>query len=173
MGHKGHMMLASSVIHKAEQVGGDPYFVVSRTVGKDDPLTPEEKIYIYKKVFPKEAGIFHTGPNLNSILTNLSGQYKNVVLVLGEDQVQEFQWLMRPNKQGELNYKSYGLSSLQIIARQEGCTISEASRFAEGFTGNSSSTLRGKYLSGRSLPKKQRHYSGGSSLGSIRRSYGA
>ena len=44
MGHKGHMMLASSVITKAKEVGGDPYFVVSRTVGKDDPITPEEKL---------------------------------------------------------------------------------------------------------------------------------
>ena len=42
MGHKGHMMLASSVISKAKEVNGDPYFVVSRTVGKDDPITPDE-----------------------------------------------------------------------------------------------------------------------------------
>ena len=119
MGHKGHMLLARAVIIQARQLNATPFFFVSETMGKDDPLTPEEKIYIYKKVFPKEAGIFHTGPNLNSILTNLSSQYKNIVLVLGEDQVQEFQWLMRPNKQGELNYKSYGLNSLQIIARQQ------------------------------------------------------
>ena len=51
MGHKGHMMLASSVITQAGKVGGDPYFVVSKTVGKDDPITPDEKIAIYKKVF--------------------------------------------------------------------------------------------------------------------------
>jgi hypothetical protein len=119
MGHKGHMLLARAVIIQAQQLHATPFFFVSETMGKDDPLTPEEKIYIYKKVFPKEASIFHTGPNLNSILTNLSGQYKNVVLVLGEDQVTEFQWLMKPNKQGEVNYKSYGLDSLQIIARQQ------------------------------------------------------
>lgn len=51
MGHKGHMMLASSVVTKAKEAGGDPYFVVSRTVGKDDPITPEEKLAIYKKYF--------------------------------------------------------------------------------------------------------------------------
>jgi hypothetical protein len=118
MGHKGHMLLARAVIIQAQQLKASPLFFVSETMGKDDPLTPEEKIYIYKKVFPQEAGIFHTGPSLNSIFTNISSQYKNIVLVLGEDQVQEFQWLMKPNKQGELNYKSYGLDSLQIIARQ-------------------------------------------------------
>jgi hypothetical protein len=119
MGHKGHMLLARAVIIQAQQLKAAPLFFVSETMGKDDPLTPEEKIYIYKKVFPQEAGIFHTGPSLNSIFTNISSQYKNIVLVLGEDQVQEFQWLMKPNKQGELNYKSYGLDSLQIIARQQ------------------------------------------------------
>lgn len=119
MGHKGHMLLARAVIIQAQQLKAAPLFFVSETMGKDDPLTPEEKIYIYKKVFPQEAGIFHTGPSLNSIFTNISSQYKNIVLVLGEDQVQEFQWLMKQNKQGELNYKSYGLDSLQIIARQQ------------------------------------------------------
>ena len=74
MGHKGHMLLARAVIVQAQQLNATPFFFVSQTMGKEDPLTPEEKIYIYKKVFPKEAGIFHTGPNLNSILTNLSGQ---------------------------------------------------------------------------------------------------
>ena len=119
MGHKGHMLLARAVIIQAQQLNATPLFFVSETMGKDDPLTPEEKIYIYKKVFPQQASIFHTGPSLNAIFTNISSQYKNIVLVLGEDQVQEFQWLMKPNKQGELNYKSYGLDSLQIIARQQ------------------------------------------------------
>ena len=44
MGHKGHMYLANAVIHKSQEVHGDPYFVVSRTVGKDDPIYPEEKM---------------------------------------------------------------------------------------------------------------------------------
>ena len=84
MGHKGHMMLASSVITHAEQLGGDPYFVVSRTYGPDDPLQPEEKLAIYRKVFPKKGHIFQTAtdelPDLTRVLTNLNGQgYKNVM----------------------------------------------------------------------------------------------
>ncbi len=58
MGHKGHMYLADAVITQARDMGADPYFFVSKTVGKDDPIYPEEKIQIYQKVFPQQATIF-------------------------------------------------------------------------------------------------------------------
>ncbi len=60
MGHKGHMMLASSVLTQARDTNGDPYFVISRTMGKDDPLSPEEKLQIYNKVFPDNPKVFNT-----------------------------------------------------------------------------------------------------------------
>jgi hypothetical protein len=119
MGHKGHMLLAQAVIVQAQESKAKPFFFVSEKIGKDDPLTPEEKLYIYKKVFPQYAGIFNAGQSLNQIFPGLSSQYKNIVLVLGEDQVQEFQWLVRPDKSGAVPYQSYGLESLQIIARQQ------------------------------------------------------
>jgi hypothetical protein len=119
MGHKGHMLLAQAVIVQAQQLKATPFFFVSEKIGKDDPLTPEEKLYIYKKVFPQYAGIFNAGQSLNQIFPSLSSKYKNIVLVLGEDQVQEFQWLMRPDKSGTIPYQNFGLESLQIISRQQ------------------------------------------------------
>ena len=119
MGHKGHMLLARAVIVQAQQLNATPFFFVSQTMGKDDPLTPEEKLFIYKKVFPKYAGIFHSGDTLANVLTQVGQKYKNVVLVLGEDQVQPFQWLVKPDKSGNVPYQSYGLNSLQIISRQQ------------------------------------------------------
>jgi len=119
MGHKGHMLLAQAVIVQAQELKATPFFFVSETMGKDDPLTPEEKLFIYKKVFPQYAGIFHAGSTLASVLTSVGQQYKNVLLVLGEDQVQPFQWLMKPDKSGNVPYQSYGLESLQIISRQQ------------------------------------------------------
>jgi len=72
MGHRGHMYLADAVITQAEETDADPYFVVSRTIGKDDPITPEEKLHLYKKVFPKMEHIFHAAsdelPDLNRVL---------------------------------------------------------------------------------------------------------
>ena len=64
-------------------------------------------------------------------------------------------------------------NSLQIISQQEGCDIREAAKFAERTLGHSVQTVSGKHLSGRRLPTKQRHNSGGSTVGTIRRSRGA
>ena len=63
-------------------------------------------------------------------------------------------------------------NSIQIICHQEGLTVYEAKRFAEGITGQVSNEVRGKYSSGRRLPKKQGHTSGGGTSGIIRRSRG-
>ena len=125
MGHKGHMMLASSVITKAKEVGGDPYFVVSRTVGKDDPLTADEKLAIYKKVFPQQGHVFQAAsddiPNLTFVLTDLNKQgYDSAVVVVGADQVKAFQYLKnynnKPDKSGNIAFK---FNNLEIISRQE------------------------------------------------------
>ena len=125
MGHKGHMYLASSVITHAKQLGADPYFVVSRTVGKDDPINPEEKLAIYKKVFPEQGHIFQTAtddiPDLTRVLSNLNQQgYTSVTIVLGADQVKAFQYLKnyngKANKAGDIPYT---FDKLDVISRQE------------------------------------------------------
>ena len=124
MGHKGHMMLASSVITHAEELGGDPYFVVSRTYGPDDPLQPEEKLAIYRKVFPEKGHIFQTAtdelPDLTRVLSNLNQQgYTDAVVVVGADQKTAFQYLNayngKPNKKGEM---PFSFDSLNVISRQ-------------------------------------------------------
>lgn len=123
MGHKGHMMLASSVITQAKKINGDPYFVVSRTVGKDDPVYPEEKIAIYKKVFPDQSHIFQTAtdelPDLTKVLSNLNKQgYKNATVVLGDEESKDFQFLKqyngKPNKKGEV---IYDFENFNVIGR--------------------------------------------------------
>jgi hypothetical protein len=125
MGHLGHMYLASSVITQANESQADPYFVVSRTVGKDDPLTPAEKLSIYKRVFAEHKQIFQStsdaAPDLNRILGKLQEHgYKKVVVVLGEDQVQSFQYLKNYNgkttKKGEVLYT---FESIDVISRQQ------------------------------------------------------
>jgi hypothetical protein len=135
MGHKGHMMLASSVITHAEELEGDPYFVVSRTYGPDDPLQPEEKLAIYRKVFPEKGHIFQTAtdelPDLTRVLTNLNNQgYRNAVVVVGADQKTAFQYLNtyngKPNKKGDI---PFNFDNLEVISRQE---TNDPSREEEG-----------------------------------------
>jgi hypothetical protein len=135
MGHKGHMYLASSVITQAEEQGADPYFVVSRTVGKDDPIKPEEKMQIYKKVFPKHGHIFHTAtdemPDLTRVLSQLDRHgYTDVTVVVGADQVKGLSYVKQyngvPDKAGKI---PFSFNSLNVIARQE---TNDPSREEEG-----------------------------------------
>jgi hypothetical protein len=120
MGHKGHMYLADAVIQQATDMKADPYFFVSKTVGKDDPIFPEEKVRIYQKVFPQHAPIFTPEGNLNQALEQLVQLgYQGVVVVVGADQKQAFQYLEKPNKEGVPVYQSMGLKKLKVISRQE------------------------------------------------------
>ena len=135
MGHKGHMYLASSVITQADELGADPYFVVSRTVGKDDPIKPEEKMQIYKKVFPQHGHIFHTAtdemPDLTRVLAHLDRHgYTDVTVVVGADQVKGLSYVKQyngvPDKAGKI---PFSFNSLNVIARQE---TNDPSREEEG-----------------------------------------
>lgn len=120
MGHSGHMYLADAVITQAADMKADPYFFVSKTVGKDDPLLPEEKLGIYQTVFPQQKNIFTAEGNLNQALQELAKLgYQGVVLVVGADQKESFKYLEKPNKEGVPVYQSFGFSKLKVISRQE------------------------------------------------------
>lgn len=124
MGHTGHDALVTAIIHQAAKTGAMPLFVVSRTFGKNDPIPPEEKLSLYRKKFPKYAKMFSLPPvdhpNLNTVLTNLASKgFSNVTLVVGADQKDAFSYLIRPNKSGDLTYKTFGLNSMKVLSRQE------------------------------------------------------
>ena len=142
MGHKGHMLLASAVIHQAKSMNATPIFILSRTslidpgtgdlwqdtkkvrATKDDPLTPQEKLAIYQKTFPDNAKIFTVADgesgSLNDALANLAKQgFSNIVLVVGADQKAAFQYLVNPSKDGSIPYQTMGLQNLSVMSRQE------------------------------------------------------
>jgi hypothetical protein len=124
MGHTGHDALVKAVIHQAETTGATPYFVVSRSFGKDDPIPPETKVKMYQKKFPKYAKMFSLptteAPTLNDVLANLATKgITDVTLVVGADQKDAFGYLTRPDKSGVPPYKNFGLNSLTVMSRQD------------------------------------------------------
>lgn len=122
MGHKGHMYLAHAVISTANRLNADPYFIVSETVGKDDPLLPDEKLEIYRTVFPNHANAFQTAKNLIDVLHELNNSgYKNCIVMVGEDQKNEFQYLLRYNGVPAKTTGNiiYSFDKLKVISRQE------------------------------------------------------
>ena len=124
MGHTGHDALVKAVIHQAETTGATPYFFVSRSFGKDDPIPPETKVKMYQKKFPKYAKMFGLptteAPTLNDVLANLATKgITDVTLVVGADQKDAFGYLTRPDKSGVPPYKNFGLNSLTVMSRQD------------------------------------------------------
>jgi hypothetical protein len=124
MGHTGHDALVSAVIHQAQKTGATPFFVVSRSFGKDDPIPPEMKLKMYQKKFPKYKNIFSLPkpdkPTINDVIAGLGQQgYKNVTLVVGADQKNAFGYMTRPDKSGVEPYKNWGLDNLTVLSRQD------------------------------------------------------
>jgi hypothetical protein len=125
MGHTGHDALVTAVIYQAIKTKATPFFFVSRTFGIDDPIPPEIKISMYQKKFPKYKQIFNLPdidkPSLSDVLQKLSSMgYKNVTLVVGQDQKDQFMYLTQPTKgTGMPPYKNAGLDNLIVMSRQD------------------------------------------------------
>ena len=142
MGHKGHMLLAHAVIYYADKVQAEPFFVVSRTTlvdpstgdvwadrkkstpTKDDPLTPDEKLATYKKVFPDHSHMFSVATEDATTLVGIMGKlaqqgFTNIVLVVGEQEVAKNEYLRRPDKSGVSPAQQAGVKNLEIMSRQD------------------------------------------------------
>ena len=124
MGHTGHDALVVAVLHQAIKTNATPFFIVSRSFGKDDPIPPEMKLDLYKKKFPKYADMFSLPtadkPTLNDVLADLAAKgFTDVTLIVGADQKEAFGYLTRPDKSGTEPYKKFGLNSLTIMSRQD------------------------------------------------------
>jgi len=158
MGHKGHMLLAKAVLHHAQENNAKPYFVVSRTSlvdpatgqpwadrptftkTKDDPLTPEEKLATYRKVFPQNAEVFSVASadasTLDKVLANIAKEgFSKVILIVGEQEKASFSFLTNPDKSGIPPYQRAGLKDLEIISRQdttEPSSVKDSPDYQEG-----------------------------------------
>jgi hypothetical protein len=124
MGHTGHDALVKAVIHQAESTGATPYFIVSRSFGKDDPIPPETKLATYQKKFPKYAKMFSLPPEgtntLNAVLGELLTKgYTDATLVVGETEKDAFNYLTRPDSSGNPAYKSFGWNNITVMSRQD------------------------------------------------------
>jgi hypothetical protein len=124
MGHTGHDALVQAVIHQAESTGATPYFFVSRSFGKEDPIPPETKLAMYQKKFPKYAKMFSLPPEgattLNAVLDDLKNKgYTDATIVVGETEKDAFNYLTRPDSTGNPAYKNFGWNNITVMSRQD------------------------------------------------------
>ena len=130
----GHQKL----LDKAKATAGDGALRVypSRTQdAKKNPLDPEEKAELMKRMFPDHAGSIMSDPNAKTIFDVLKQAhqdgYSSVKIVVGGDRVKEFEKMS-----GDYNGKLYDFSGLETVS------AGERDADAEGVKGMSASLMR-------------------------------
>ena len=124
------------VLDKAAALPGDMYVYPSRSYDpKKNPLDPETKVDLMKKMYPKHADNIHNDEDIKTIFDALRTAneegYKNVNIVVGSDRMSEFDSLAQ-----KYNGDLYNFDEIQ--------TISAGNRDAdsEGVEGMSASKMR-------------------------------
>ena len=131
----GHQKL----LDKAKSAAGDGTLKVYPSRSQDakkNPLDPEEKAELMRRMFPDHAGSIVSDPNARTIFDVSLKQahqdgYSSVKIVVGGDRVKEFEKMS-----GDYNGKLYGFSGVETIS------AGERDEDAEGVEGMSASKMR-------------------------------
>lgn len=146
---RGHEKLINKVKDIARKEGAKAEVYLSHTQdAKKNPLSYDDKVMLAREAF----GSIVQKINLKTIIDvmkHLSGKYAEVILVVGQDRVGEFETLLN-----KYNGKDYNFSSIKVAS------AGERDPDAEGVEGMSASKMReaakdgdeAKFKSG--LPKK-------------------
>ena len=115
----GHQQLMDIAYDTAMQSGGDYIIVPSRSQDKKkNPLDPDTKISIMRKIFPDYSERIVNDPNFITIFDVLKKAYNDgyadIIIVSGSDRVKEFEKISN-NYNGQL----YQFDNIQVISAGE------------------------------------------------------
>ena len=132
----GHQQLMDVAYDTSMQNGGDYIIVPSRSQDKKkNPLDPDTKISIMRKIFPNHSERIVNDPNFITIFDVLkkahNDGYANITIVSGSDRVKEFEKISN-NYNGQL----YQFDNIEVIS------AGERDPDVEGLESISSSRLR-------------------------------
>lgn len=145
----GHEKLANKVISEAVRRKADGAIYMSHSQdAKKNPLSYDQKIALGRKAF---GGVVKNSRarTLIEVAKELSGKYSNLIVVVGQDRVQEFETLMN-----KYNGKEYNFDSIEIVS------AGERDPDADDVTGMSASKMRSLAAEGnfdsfkKGLPRK-------------------
>ena len=131
---RGHEKLLESLARRA---GKNPYrvYLSHSCDNKKNPMMYEEKIKTCRKFFPRHARHIHESDQVKNPLDAAKSLYeegfKNIVMVVGSDRVQEFQERLE-----RYNQDLYEFESIRVLS------AGERDPDSEGVDGISSSALR-------------------------------
>ena len=127
----GHEKLAMKVMSEASKRKADPHIFLSHSSdAKKNPLSYEDKIKFAKKAF---GPVVKTSParTIIEVAKTLSGKYKKLIVVVGQDRIEEFKSLLE-----RYNTKEYNFESIEIVS------AGARDPDAEGVEGMSASKMR-------------------------------
>lgn len=145
----GHEKLVNKVLEIARKFKADPMVFLSHTQDpKKNPLSYNDKLSLAKTAFGSIIKSSNS-KTIIDIMKQLQSQYDNVILVAGQDRINEFQALLT-----KYNGKDYNFDSIQVVS------AGERDPDADDVTGMSASKMRALALQGdqaafrKGLPKK-------------------
>lgn len=145
----GHEKLVNKVISEAVRRKADAAIYMSHSQdAKKNPLSYDQKIALGRKAF---GGVVKNSRarTLIEVAKELSGRYSNLIVVVGQDRVREFETLMN-----KYNGKEYNFDNIEIVS------AGERDPDADDVTGMSASKMRSLAAEGnfdsfkQGLPKK-------------------
>jgi nicotinic acid mononucleotide adenylyltransferase len=145
----GHEKLAMKVMSEASKRKADPHIFLSHSSdAKKNPLSYEDKLKFAKKAF---GSVVKSSParTIIEVAKSLSGKYKNLIIVVGQDRIEEFKSLLT-----RYNNKEYNFENIDIVS------AGARDPDAEGVEGMSASKMRSLAQTGdlktftSGLPKK-------------------
>ena len=145
----GHEKLIDKVSSEAARRKADPMVFMSHSQdAKKNPLSYDDKVKFAKKAFGNTIQKSNS-KTIIDIAKSLSGKYKNFVMVVGSDRVDEFQKML-----SKYNGKEFNFENIEIVS------AGERDPDAEGVEGMSASKMRSLAASNntkefsKGLPKK-------------------
>lgn len=146
----GHEKLVNKVISIAQKSNANVGIYASHSYDrKKNPLPYNSKIRYLQKAFGKNIIKVSKARTIIEVAKELSGEYKNIVVVVGSDRVREFQRLLTT-----YNGRDYQFETIRVVS------AGERDPDASDVTGMSASKLRALAAEGdfesfrRGLPKK-------------------
>jgi hypothetical protein len=95
---KGHEMMIQKMINSCPTNKCTPFIVMTKTQNKNkNPLSPNQKSNIMKKMFPNVDVIISSNP-LQIVAKLRNAQYDPIAMMLGGNRINNFSWVKNVNK---------------------------------------------------------------------------
>lgn len=108
----GHQLLVQKVISETKRKSADGViFLSSTTDNKNNPLSPERKLFWFKKIFKQNFVDVRLGKTFLECMKEFDGHYKKVTMVCGSDRIDEFKKILN-----KYNKDLYSFQTIDVVS---------------------------------------------------------